>query len=154
MFKVRRDKNFPNFFFWFSCSEWFNSQKKAIFFLKISLRNVGDFTLFDPWRENQSFFWHAVFAKCYITLRRFYLEHFSKKLRAVFSKKPQNPIFARFLPKKRGSKYFFEKSGSVTFFHAPLTSCKKIERLLEPILRKVINERTNGRTNVRTGMNL
>ena len=68
--KVRREKNFPKIFFWFSCSEWFNSQKKAkknfwkilIFFL--SLRNVGDFEPFDPWRENQSFFWYGVFAKC------------------------------------------------------------------------------------------
>ena len=36
--------------------------KILIFFL--SLRNVGDFDLFDPWRENQSFFWYGVFAKC------------------------------------------------------------------------------------------
>ena len=27
-------------------------------------QNVGDFDPFDPWRENQSFFWYGVFAKC------------------------------------------------------------------------------------------
>ena len=111
MLKVRREKNFPKKFFLnflFRMTQFAKKKQK---------RNVGDFALFDPWRENQSFFGHAVFAKCYITLRRFYLQHFSKNVRAVFSKKPKNPIFDPFLPQKRGSNYFFGKSGSVTFFH-------------------------------------
>ena len=61
MFKVRREKNFPNFFFDFLVQNDSIRKKKQNIFLKnliffLSLRNVGDFDPFDPWRENQSFF--------------------------------------------------------------------------------------------------
>ena len=60
MWRVRREKIFPIFFFYFLVQNDSIRKKKAKkkFEKKIilSLRNVGDFALFDPWRENQSFF--------------------------------------------------------------------------------------------------
>ena len=66
----QKGENFSKLFFFiflFRMTQFAKKSKKKnwkiwIFFL--SLRNVGDFALFDPWRENQSFFGHAVFAKC------------------------------------------------------------------------------------------
>ena len=145
MLKVRREKNFPIFFliFLFRMTQF---AKKANFFcwkfwFFLSLRNVGDFALFAPWRENQSFFWHA---KCYITLRRFYLEHFSKNVSRFFKKSPKKTFSTPFCPKKGGQNIFSKnRAPSLFSIYAPLTSCKKLERLLEPILRKVRYGRTN-----------
>ena len=62
MWMGRIDKNFPNFFFLiflFRITQFAKKSKKKIWKILIfflSLRNVGDFEPFDPWRENQSFF--------------------------------------------------------------------------------------------------
>ena len=141
-------KFFQNFFFEFLVQNDSIRKKKQNFFLKIlifflSLRNVGDFDPFDPWRENRSFFGYGVFTKCYITSRRFYLQHFNKNVRAVFSQKPTKTIFDPFLTQKSGSKHFFKKSGSVTFFH-----------LCSPNVPLRTDARTDGQTDKLTNMNL
>ena len=40
-------------------------------------------------------------------------------------------------------KNFFQKSGSPFYLYSPLTSCKKLEKSLEPFLRKLCYQPTN-----------
>ena len=132
------------------------AKKKQNIFLKIlifflSVRNVPLLPLFHVWAENQHFLRYGVFATCYITIRRFYLQHFSKNLRAVFSKKPKKTFLTPFCPKKGGQNIFSKnRAPSLFSIYAPLTSCQKLERLLEPIMRKGV---TDGLTDGRTSMN-
>ena len=62
MLKVRREKIFSNFLFFIFLVKMNQFAKKRQkkkfenFDFFLSLRNVGDFDPFDPWRENQSFF--------------------------------------------------------------------------------------------------
>ena len=151
--RSERRKFFQNFFFWISCSEWLNSQKKAkkIFFENFDFfsksKECGGFWPFWPLEREPKFFWYGVFAKCYITSRRFYLQHFNKNVRAVFSQKPKTPIFDPFLTQKSGSKHFFEKSGSVTFFHLCTPNfMPKIRKIVRAIAQKSAS-RTDGQTN-------
>ena len=73
-----------------------------------------------------------------------YLEHFNKNVRAVFSQKPKTPIFDPFLTQERGSKHFFEKSGSITFFHLCYPNfMKKIIKIVRANCEKMRHVRTD-----------
>ena len=109
----QKGEKFSKFFFWFSCSEWLNSQKKAkhFFFENFDFfsksEECGGLCLFFPLEREP---------KLFLTLRRFYLQHFSKKLRAVFSKSPHFwPLFAQ----TKGGQNIFSKNRACHFSMVP-----------------------------------
>ena len=110
------------------------------------------------------------FVHKYLQIAIFYEKQVSFKLKVIFSTnfRPKTKKIVRVVFEKNIKvsdfgliwrpfrkylqiKNFFQKSGSVTFYlYSLLTSCKKSEKLLQPLLRKLRYQPTNQPTNLPT----
>ena len=124
-------------------SIWWGQLKKTAIFEKIPSTKFWIIykSKFDQkYLENEKRFWHAVFFWWLVLVSSTFWPKLSKIVRVVLEKSRKNLIFWYKIAYKKKLGIFLENRAlSLLSLYHCLTSCKKLERSLEPFLRKTIN---------------
>ena len=121
--------------------QWSQLKKKAIFEKIPSTKFWIIYkSKFDQkYLENEKRFWHAVCFCWSVLFSSTFWPKMSKIVRVVLEKSRKNLIFCYKIAYKKKLGIFLENRAlSLLSLYHCLTSCKKLERSLEPFLRKTI----------------